>query len=823
MTELQRPRINAILDNAGQRRVTLVVAPAGSGKSIGVRQHLTTIACPFRLFDLRQPEDGLAQWLEEEGKSFAGVIAIDALEAVGAGQGTIDALIAAIERGSASTRWILVSRSTARLPLGSWLGYGVAAPIVSMADLRFTSDEVAALAEAGDASAQQRDLDEITQFTEGWAIASTFAVRTLAHRQELRSVRAETLGMMQRFLGENVDEALDPAERELLEFCGLLPSIDVRLLELAGFGCALQLLEGIQTRTALVRESSDDRFSCDSLFVEFLRRRVRSMERSKRDRLYSLLGATLEASRDAAGALHAYAAAGRRSDVLRLLESDGFDLIDRARTDAVTRAIEALDERTRRSHPHVLALRGVAHASKGRPVRAESLLRRSLACAVNDRGTKAVASLRLAVLVANRGDDVSEILNPIAGDPSQSPNHRAEAFSLLAAQRALAGDVDAAMAAAARVDELLPQIDHDVTRAKVLQRIGVTAVNTGNVSRARAALEEAADLARELELHSVASRACSNLCNLALQYGDDLSSQLRFAQAAVESAVRGHDVFDLQTGLLQLLRAEMQRGNDRAAGEIEERLINVKTTDETRSQYIASFRAIRWSWGGRFADAHRSLIPFRRRFHYEIDRLMCDAYCSLFLALDGRREASLAIVKEALETASKVNDDGLFSTRSLGLAQVYCAIAEAVNGRCAYAERICRRMRHDVNDGMQPLLRSIAIGFVTALRSGTAPSTTCGTETLEALNTYGHGDAYRLLSAVEIALEAQTRNRDLLSAAEIRILRLLGEGLSSKEIALRTGRSVFTVRVHIANAISKLKCHGRLEAIATARRQGIID
>jgi DNA-binding CsgD family transcriptional regulator len=54
-------------------------------------------------------------------------------------------------------------------------------------------------------------------------------------------------------------------------------------------------------------------------------------------------------------------------------------------------------------------------------------------------------------------------------------------------------------------------------------------------------------------------------------------------------------------------------------------------------------------------------------------------------------------------------------------------------------------------------------------------------------------------------------------------LRMLEAGLGTKEIAGRSGRSVYTVRAHVANAIAKLGCNGRAAAIATARRLGVMD
>jgi DNA-binding CsgD family transcriptional regulator len=62
----------------------------------------------------------------------------------------------------------------------------------------------------------------------------------------------------------------------------------------------------------------------------------------------------------------------------------------------------------------------------------------------------------------------------------------------------------------------------------------------------------------------------------------------------------------------------------------------------------------------------------------------------------------------------------------------------------------------------------------------------------------------------------------VLTPSEIDVLKLLDRGLIPKEIAECTSRSVYTVRVHIANAIAKLNCHGHSEAVRLARTLRLI-
>lgn len=54
------------------------------------------------------------------------------------------------------------------------------------------------------------------------------------------------------------------------------------------------------------------------------------------------------------------------------------------------------------------------------------------------------------------------------------------------------------------------------------------------------------------------------------------------------------------------------------------------------------------------------------------------------------------------------------------------------------------------------------------------------------------------------------------------ILALVAEGLSTREIAERLVLSPYTVRNHLRGIFAALRCHSRLEAVAIARRAGLL-
>lgn len=62
-----------------------------------------------------------------------------------------------------------------------------------------------------------------------------------------------------------------------------------------------------------------------------------------------------------------------------------------------------------------------------------------------------------------------------------------------------------------------------------------------------------------------------------------------------------------------------------------------------------------------------------------------------------------------------------------------------------------------------------------------------------------------------------------LTGRQREVLQLLAEGVRAHEIAVRFGLSETTVRNHIRALLARLGCHSQLEAVAKARRLGLIE
>jgi two-component system response regulator NreC len=103
-------------------------------------------------------------------------------------------------------------------------------------------------------------------------------------------------------------------------------------------------------------------------------------------------------------------------------------------------------------------------------------------------------------------------------------------------------------------------------------------------------------------------------------------------------------------------------------------------------------------------------------------------------------------------------------------------------------------------------------------------------ELIEAIRSVTQGQAYlspaltrRLLDDYLDRVKEGQPAEDPLTEREREVLRLIAEGLTSKEIANRLAISPYTVERHRANAMAKLDLHNRAELIRYAIRKGLID
>ena len=79
------------------------------------------------------------------------------------------------------------------------------------------------------------------------------------------------------------------------------------------------------------------------------------------------------------------------------------------------------------------------------------------------------------------------------------------------------------------------------------------------------------------------------------------------------------------------------------------------------------------------------------------------------------------------------------------------------------------------------------------------------------------------VGAVQPHLDCPGQPRSELTSRELEVLRLMASGLTNRDIAAQLYLSVNTIRGHVQHILDKLGAHSKLEAVAIAARQGLVD
>jgi DNA-binding NarL/FixJ family response regulator len=105
-----------------------------------------------------------------------------------------------------------------------------------------------------------------------------------------------------------------------------------------------------------------------------------------------------------------------------------------------------------------------------------------------------------------------------------------------------------------------------------------------------------------------------------------------------------------------------------------------------------------------------------------------------------------------------------------------------------------------------------------------------GEELVDALRAIGEGRTAFAPQVVSRVMRGYSSSRDTegegrwqLTSREAEVVRLVGRGLSNREVARQLGLSVRTVEFHMGNVLEKLGAHNRIEALNIAREAGLIE
>jgi ATP/maltotriose-dependent transcriptional regulator MalT len=849
---LLRARVNDRIVRAARFPVTVIVAPAGFGKSVALRDFAETTrldavrydvaredrtllafvhglsaaleavaptalaafpAMQQRVMGLADPVRELGDWFAEHLKRTVCTVVIDDLHHAAADPNTVALLVDLIERTGQRIRWILATRSDAWLPIASWVGYGLMDLPVAEDDLRFTADEALATADDAQAIAEPGEIEALRELTGGWPIALSIALRTRTHAADLRAAASGTREMVYRYLAEQVFAGLSLAQQRFLLRSCVFATFDQEIAETLG-GTTEFLLELRRSVTFLSTTASSE-YRYHDLFRDFLERELR---RAGSGEWYAahVAGAELLEQRPGAeaGALAMHAKVGAVDGIVRVIERCGIGLLERGEGETLAAAIEVVPDDRRRENAALIGIRAMLDANRGRFDVAE----RSFTAAIeraHDPELRIALVHRYAIELVRQDRDSLELLEPYARDESLAPSLRVPMLGTLATAYVRAGRMTDAMVTTRRALDLAEPLSDDL-RARLYQQAAYVYQLAPTHERVREYATLAVELASSRGLFEVAARAYTVLYTVVSDEDDDPIATLGILDRLEECARKGASRQVRVFGLVAAYAIQVERGDDAALEVLDSELgDDMATPALTRAQALLPAYALRAAWEGDFRRAYDLLAGTAPQQTIPERRAMRSAETALYAFAAGLRDEG----EEALRDALAVLERCERSSPRLVRAQVMLALAELVRGRTSAAHRSLAEAERLLAPSMRRLRALVqAVRAMERVQLEQVDPAAL-TASLERLRAEHFGGIARLLATLPLT-HVEGSGYTQLTPSEREILQMLAKGASTKDVAAKSGRSPQTVDTHIRSICRKLNCSGRREAVAIATAAG---
>jgi ATP/maltotriose-dependent transcriptional regulator MalT len=834
------------LSEAARYQITVIVAPAGFGKTVSLRHFVgsrrsgalyevppeTTALLGFvrGLCDslseiapgLRSslataigaaehaitPVNELAAWVAAHMPSKPSLLAIDNLDECASVPQVAEFLAQLVELTKDRVCWLFASRGTLiNLPFATWLAYSECDLPITSDDLRFTLDECRQIAAKCNVAVTEHELQRILAFTEGWPVAVCLALR-YSVGNDRNDLTAQTREAVYAYLDQRVWQSLDLDTQSFLFQAAFLPNFNLSIISLAGFSASDRILYQINSQIGLVTKSEGS-YKLYRLFRDFVREHLANQGHTKLAEARRAAGHILELTNSPIEALERYVDADAFERIDEMLTKLNFSLIERGHVDLVERALRMSNTA---SSPAALGLRAAIEESRGRLNSAELLYARALQQSPDGSHLKVSIAWRYSLLLYQQGrSDAIPLLKKLYSRPGLDDCDRADVGGSLAMLLALAGDHTRARIT---IDEALwiSNAADDQLRARILGRASTVAFFAGDADRVERFATEAALIARDSGLYSLAARITTSLSSLHTSAGRiDLAAS--YARQVAENAEKAGDSQLRARGLRELLALEAEIGDEAAIVAIKAELSKISYDGPIGLIGLLVSRGMQLIWREDFEDAIELLSSQNTILSPHQNRIRISLLA--VAAAGGSKSSLLPSVLEAYASATSDDwgDQPMFD-RERALSLQYMALALLVAREPSKAREYSRRAAF-LSAGPSPFaaaLDAISVRSVCALRSA-----------LEALEARCQGGVAKvILSTTKGLLETEQALTDRLTPAEIAVLQAMGDGLSNKAIAALNGRTINTIRSQVSSVLQKLKCDSRGEAVATARRHGLL-
>jgi LuxR family transcriptional regulator, maltose regulon positive regulatory protein len=470
---IQRGELLASLDRAAQAKVTLISAPAGSGKTSLLRAWADGPGQPYRLVVVqvqRKQQDSQQFWMAvlsairqahgtpAEGEQLAATpgfsqgaildrvrselaqdsdrtfLIIDDLHELASPE-ALTQLTWLLETLPPHVHMILAMRRNLPLRLHKLRLAGDLAEIRTV-DLRFTRQETREFLEASGIALSDTGAAKLHQRTEGWAAGLRLAAISLASDSDPERFVAEFSGSSRTVAEYLLAEMLEcqPAEvQQMLLHTSLLDRVNGELADLlTGHPGSGGILLDLEDANAFVVSLDPARtwFRYHHLFADFLRLELRRRRPGQLPALHRLAAGWFREHGEIVDAIRHTQAAGDWSDAARLLADHSFGLTLDGQTQTIQTLLRAFPGGAVTEGPDIALARATSDLARGRlnEAAAHLTVTESLIAATpvdrQHRLEVATAALRLS-LARKRGhlagvvDQVKFLASPVTGQSAE--------------------------------------------------------------------------------------------------------------------------------------------------------------------------------------------------------------------------------------------------------------------------------------------------------------------------------------------------------------------------------------------------------------------
>jgi hypothetical protein len=641
--------LNAAIARASRLPVTLFVAPAGSGKTVALREFVETVEGEVVRFDVQaadttltrfvrglaaalepalpralrsvalaheraaqsaRPADVLAAWLAEHLREGSRTIVVDNFHRCGADASIAAFLSSVIDRTRTWTRWIVATRVGGQLPFAKWLARGDADVPIEEATLALTLEEAGDFATRIAPSLDSRSVKRLWDATHGAIGKMLFTLWTLSRDPALLQHMLGAGGSAYEHCIDETLAALKPHERWFLLDSAMFPDLSEALVSAAGLDAAAATIAALAATIpqAVERVADVPRFS--PFFADVLREWLAAGGAEATLDAHRRAGRALEKCNRVAEALGYYLNGRELSAISRLIESHGFALVDAGYGDVVQEAIEALDPIARAGSPVIGTIHAAFESRLGRFDAAESGFAAALDRATEPGLRNAIAYQYGTHLLRFKRPQAIALLEGLVQSTEASDDLHCYGRSALGPAYVFAGRNDEALSSTDAALRCVGASSNHHLRARAFHQAAFVALYRDDGARAKVLAARSLEIAQDHGYFDIAAGALTVLYNVASDLDDDPVASLRFLDEVAECAAKSGSLIPHYLALVAKLEIQVERGDQAAIEELDAKLrtADARSSGSAAYEALIASQAIRAGWIGDHAGAYRLLV-----------------------------------------------------------------------------------------------------------------------------------------------------------------------------------------------------------------------